>query len=178
MDALFICLRRNPSLSLPNASGESLICRVICVLSRRLLWKHHSRKWSSSRLIPTTWAACSLRTQIKTRKWNMMARPSSDLSFKLLINFEVMKHMHNAVVNFLHIHFPNRLRDQFIIRSLLSLQHVFDSPLLPNALQHWENKFDRIVHRWIWRSKDRCYVQLIIELHHVLPLMYSQIVHI
>ena len=164
MDALSICLRRSLSQLLLRESAESLSFKVRWVISRQLLRKLLLKKPSRPKSVHSHRLMSSHRTWMVISKWKMKAILFFELSLKLKINLKIIEHMLNTMVHFLYFNLSYSFGYQFIKRSLFSLHHVLQSPLFHFVFKHCEDKFNRIIHRWVWRWENGIYVKLIIEL--------------
>ena len=164
MDEHCICLRRNLSQSLLRENAESLSYKVRWVTSRQLLRKLLLRKPLRTKLAHSHRVMSSLNTRNLIRKWKMKEILYSELSLKLYINLKIVEHMLNAIVYFLNFYLSYSFGYQFIKRSLSSLHHVLQSPLLDLVFKHCEDKFNRVIHRRVWWWKYGIYVKVIIEL--------------
>ena len=164
MDALSICLRRSLSQLLLRENAESLSFKVRWVISRQLLRKLLLKMPSRTKSVPSHRVMSSLRTWEVISKWKMKGILFFELSLKLKINFKIIEHMLNTMVHFLYFNLSYSFGYQFIKRSLFSLHHVLQSPLFHFVFKHCEDKFNRIIHRWVWRWENGIYVKLIIEL--------------
>ena len=164
MDAHCICLRRNLSQSRLRGNAESLRYRDRWVISRQLLRKLLLKMPSRTKSVPSHRLMSSHRTWMVISKWKMKVKLFSELSLKLKINFKIIEHMLNTMVHFLYFNLSYSFGYQFIKRSLFSFHHVLQSPLFHFVFKHCEDKFNRIIHRWVWRWENGIYVKLIIEL--------------